>query len=92
MISKKPLKLTKSESKAWYFIALVGILEAGAVASVNFGLEFGDLILSLTNILCSICCHYIYGSYFSKRKTLKNPGGWNSHNFDWNNFNLYLMV
>ncbi|MBP7700757.1 DMT family transporter [Candidatus Woesebacteria bacterium] len=45
MISKKPLKLSKTESKAWYFIMLVGLLEAGAVASVNFGLEFGDLIL-----------------------------------------------
>jgi len=45
LFSKKPLKLSRSESKAWYFIVLVGLLEAGAVASVNFGLEFGDLIL-----------------------------------------------
>ena len=43
--SKRTLNLGKIQNKAKYIVALVGILEAVAIASVNWGLEFGDLVL-----------------------------------------------
>jgi len=43
--AKRKLELVKTSNKIKLIVALVGILEAGAIASVNYGLEFGDLIL-----------------------------------------------
>lgn len=43
--AKRELGLKKTPTKVKYVVALVGILEALAVASVNWGLEFGDLVL-----------------------------------------------
>jgi len=42
---KKKLELSKVSSKTKLIVGLVGILEAAAVASVNWGLSVGDLIL-----------------------------------------------
>ncbi|NCO12224.1 MAG: hypothetical protein COZ34_03445 [Candidatus Pacebacteria bacterium CG_4_10_14_3_um_filter_34_15] len=43
--AKKKLKIEKANKKILLVIALIGILEAAAVASMNYGLEFGDLVL-----------------------------------------------
>lgn len=43
--TKKNLKIEKATKKILLITVLVGILEAAAVASMNYGLEFGDLIL-----------------------------------------------
>lgn len=42
---KQQIKLVKLKNKIKVMVALVGILEALAVACVNFGLEVGDLVL-----------------------------------------------
>ncbi len=42
---KRELYLTKATTKTKLMVALMGILEAGAVAIVNFGLTIGDAIL-----------------------------------------------
>ena len=42
---KRELYLTKASSKTKLMLVLMGILEAGAVAIVNFGLTIGDAIL-----------------------------------------------
>jgi len=44
-LAKRELYLTKATGKTKFMIALMGILEAGAVAVVNFGLMVGDAIL-----------------------------------------------
>lgn len=44
-ITKNTLSLSKFDLKTKLMVALVGVLEAGAVASVNFGLSVGDLVL-----------------------------------------------
>ncbi len=43
--TKKNLKIEKATKKILLVTVLVGVLEAAAVASMNYGLEFGDLIL-----------------------------------------------
>lgn len=43
--AKKKLKIKKASKKILIVVVLVGILEAAAVVSVNYGLEFGDLVL-----------------------------------------------
>ncbi len=45
--AKKKLKLTGIDTKTKLVVVLIGILEALAVVSVNYGLEFGDLVLVL---------------------------------------------
>ena len=42
---KQELDLTKAAAKTKYMVALMGIIEAGAIAIVNFGLITGDAIL-----------------------------------------------
>jgi bacterial/archaeal transporter family protein len=42
---KRDIGLTKTSTKTKYAIFLMGIIEAGAVAVVNFGLTIGDAIL-----------------------------------------------
>lgn len=43
--TKKNLKIEKTTKKILSITILVGVLEAAAVASMNYGLEFGDLML-----------------------------------------------
>lgn len=45
LLQKESLKYEKKKLGLLPMVALVGILEAGAVASVNFGLTVGDLVL-----------------------------------------------
>jgi transporter family protein len=42
---KRELDLTKATTKTKYVVVLMGIIEAGAVAIVNYGLAIGDAIL-----------------------------------------------
>jgi len=42
---KQEIVLTKAATKTKYMVALMGIIEAGAVALVNYGLTIGDAIL-----------------------------------------------
>lgn len=42
---KRELDLTKAATKTKYMVVLMGIIEAGAVAIVNYGLTIGDAIL-----------------------------------------------
>ena len=42
---KREFYLTKANTKTKLIVALMGIIEAGAVAIVNFGLTIGDAIL-----------------------------------------------
>ncbi len=42
---KRELYLTKATTKTKFMVVLMGIIEAGAVAIVNFGLTIGDAIL-----------------------------------------------
>ena len=44
-LAKRKLSLVKFDLKTKLIVALVGILEAAAIASVNFGLSVGDLVL-----------------------------------------------
>ena len=44
-IAKREVTLTTTSTKTKYIILLMGIVEAGAVAIVNFGLTIGDAIL-----------------------------------------------
>jgi len=44
-LQKRELSLTKATTKTKCIIALMGIIEAGAVAIVNYGLTIGDAIL-----------------------------------------------
>ncbi len=44
-LQKQELSLTKATTKTKCIIALMGIIEAGAVAIVNYGLTIGDAIL-----------------------------------------------
>ncbi|MBU0974718.1 EamA family transporter, partial [Patescibacteria group bacterium] len=43
--AKKKLKIEKANKKILLVVVLVGVLEAAAVVSMNYGLEFGDLVL-----------------------------------------------
>jgi transporter family protein len=45
LLAKRTLALTRTSTKTKVIVALVGILEAAATASVNWGLGVGDLIL-----------------------------------------------
>jgi transporter family protein len=45
LLIKRELNLTKASAKTKLVVVLMGILEAGAVAIVNFGLTIGDAIL-----------------------------------------------
>lgn len=42
---KRELDLTKASTKTKYMVVVMGIIEAGAVAIVNYGLTIGDAIL-----------------------------------------------
>ena len=42
---KREISLSKATTKIQYMVVLMGIIEAGAVALVNFGLTIGDAIL-----------------------------------------------
>jgi len=42
---KRDLDIRKTATKTKYMVALMGIVEAGAVAAVNYGLTIGDAIL-----------------------------------------------
>lgn len=42
---KRELDLSKASTKTKYMVAVMGIIEAGAVACVNYGLTIGDAIL-----------------------------------------------
>jgi transporter family protein len=42
---KRELDITKATTKTKYMVVLMGIIEAGAVAIVNYGLTIGDAIL-----------------------------------------------
>lgn len=44
-LAKRELSLTNTSAKTKYIVALMGVIEAGAVAVVNFGLTVGDAIL-----------------------------------------------
>ncbi len=44
-LTKKEIGITKTSAKVIYTIVLMGIIEAGAVAIVNYGLTIGDAIL-----------------------------------------------
>jgi transporter family protein len=44
-LAKREIDLTKTAAKTKYMIVLMGIIEAGAVAVVNYGLTIGDAIL-----------------------------------------------
>jgi transporter family protein len=44
-LAKQEIDLTKTATKTKYIIVLMGIVEAGAVAVVNYGLTIGDAIL-----------------------------------------------
>lgn len=43
--AKRTLNISNTKNKTKLIVALVGILEAAAVASVNWGLGVGDLVL-----------------------------------------------
>jgi bacterial/archaeal transporter family protein len=43
--AKQEISLTKTSTKTKYIILLMGVIEAGAVALVNYGLTIGDAIL-----------------------------------------------
>jgi transporter family protein len=45
LLTKQRIELTKISTKTKYIILLMGIIEAGAVALVNYGLTIGDAIL-----------------------------------------------
>ncbi|MCX6082248.1 MAG: EamA family transporter [Chloroflexi bacterium] len=45
ILVKQEIGLTKTSTKTKYIILLMGIIEAGAVALVNYGLTIGDTIL-----------------------------------------------
>lgn len=45
ILVKQEIGLTKTSTKTKYIILLMGIIEAGAVALVNYGLTIGDAIL-----------------------------------------------
>jgi uncharacterized membrane protein len=42
---KREIGLTEATAKTKYTVVLMGVVEAGAVAVVNFGLTIGDAIL-----------------------------------------------
>lgn len=44
-LKKRELDIRKATTKTKYMVALMGIIEAGAVAVVNYGLTIGDAIL-----------------------------------------------
>lgn len=45
LLIKRELDLSKASTKTKYMVALMGVVEAGAVAIVNYGLTIGDAIL-----------------------------------------------
>jgi transporter family protein len=45
LLIKRELDLSKASTKTKYMVSLMGIVEAGAVAIVNYGLTIGDAIL-----------------------------------------------
>ncbi len=45
LLSKQKIGLAKTSTKTKYIILLMGVIEAGAVALVNYGLTIGDAIL-----------------------------------------------
>lgn len=45
LLLKQDIGLTKTSAKTKYVILLIGVIEAGAVALVNYGLTIGDAIL-----------------------------------------------
>jgi len=45
LLIKRELDLSKASTKTKYMVALIGVVEAGAVAIVNYGLTIGDAIL-----------------------------------------------
>ena len=45
LLIKRELDLTKAAPKTKYMVVLMGIIEAGAVGIVNYGLTIGDAIL-----------------------------------------------
>lgn len=45
LLAKQGIGLTKTTAKTKYIILLMGVIEAGAVALVNYGLTIGDAIL-----------------------------------------------
>ena len=45
LLIKRELALSKASTKTKYMVAIMGVVEAGAVAIVNYGLTIGDAIL-----------------------------------------------
>jgi transporter family protein len=45
LLVKREISLTKTAARTKYVLVLMGIIEAGAVAAVNYGLTIGDAIL-----------------------------------------------
>lgn len=45
LLVKREFSLTRTSTKTKYIILLMGVIEAGAVALVNYGLAIGDAIL-----------------------------------------------
>jgi uncharacterized membrane protein len=45
LFAKQKVGLTDTSAKTKYIILLMGVIEAGAVALVNYGLTIGDAIL-----------------------------------------------
>jgi drug/metabolite transporter (DMT)-like permease len=45
LLAKRELNLTQSPARTKYAVAVMGIIEAGAIAAVNYGLTIGDAIL-----------------------------------------------
>ena len=43
--AKRKLNLVKTNTKTKFIVLLIGILETAAMASVNYGLTMGDIIL-----------------------------------------------
>jgi transporter family protein len=71
LIVKREISLTNTTTKTKLMIALMGIIEAGAIAIVNFGLTIGDAIL-ITPIASALSVVTIFMAIiFLKEKILK---------------------
>ena len=87
---KRELSLTKAPLKQRLMVVLMGIIEAGAVAIVNFGLTIGDAISDYADRICFIGSYHIDGHYIFKRQGHETSGTWNHHSYFRHNCNRLL--
>jgi len=74
LLVKRELYLTETTNKIKVMLVLMGIIEAGAVAIVNFGLTIGDAIL-ITPVASALSVVTItMAIVFLKDKTTKLQG------------------